>query len=56
MLFTITIDCKKDGSLEFWTQKKERLAPEQERKFEALKKKVEQLIKHQNTKQLELTE
>lgn len=54
MIFTITIDCDKEGKIDIWSQEKERLTEEQRRRLIKLKKAVKNLIKEHAT-QLELT-
>ena len=44
---TITLDLYSDGSIDVWSQEKERLTPEARRRLERLKKAVLKLIKEQ---------
>jgi len=44
-LFTITIDCNKDGKLSLWFQKKENLSADNEMKFRGLLHHFERIIK-----------
>lgn len=52
LAFTITIDLI-DGKLTTWCQQKDKLSPEEERKFDDLRRRIDKIIR-EDAKQIEM--
>jgi hypothetical protein len=52
MLFTISIDCDKDGRLSMWYQRKEKLTADNEMKLQGMLQHCEKIIKSDTVREL----